>query len=392
MFQQYQIKLTTLTPVCIGDGQKLSPFSDYKLERDKLIYIDHNRIKQTLVKYPNLINDYVNGIISGMDNTGNKFDMVCFFYNRAKLDLSSLTLKRIDSTAQPKGNKNLYTILKQAGKYPYIPGSSLKGAIKTALIYNWLLQDNNHWCKEYLELFDNNKRLPLSELKDKKEKYEDNLKNQLLKYELSVSDSNLFSEESIKAIDTKRLHLKEGKFIIPQTWESIKKNNITTFTISKIFENKKLIYEWSDICNKINAFTLNSNNIEWEIFDTCGAKNDKLSDDIYNDLFSFYKKMDDKVKNADSSTCYLRLGNGKGYYFNSIGLNLYNEDKTESKNLFINFLRDNGFGKIYNRRSSRLEDLNIHADEFPLTRVVDVNNNTPSGWVKMELLKEKKEI
>ena len=46
MAKQYQVKITTLTPVCIGDGQRLSPFSDYKLKRDKLIYLNQEVIKK----------------------------------------------------------------------------------------------------------------------------------------------------------------------------------------------------------------------------------------------------------------------------------------------------------------------------------------------------------
>ena len=154
--KQYHIKITSITPVCIGDGQKLSPFSDYKLKVDKLIYLNQETIQQILKTRPNLIEDFVKGIITGMDNTGSKFDIESFFYNRAKVDLASITLKTIDSTAVPKGNKNLYTIIKNAGVHPYIPGSSLKGAVKTALLYNWLMDKNNHWCKDYLKSGDKN--------------------------------------------------------------------------------------------------------------------------------------------------------------------------------------------------------------------------------------------
>ena len=87
--KQYQIKITSLTPICIGDGQKLSPFSDYKLKRDKLIYLNHEKIKGALENNPNLIDDYVEGIILGKDNTGNNFDVEIFFLNRAKLALNA---------------------------------------------------------------------------------------------------------------------------------------------------------------------------------------------------------------------------------------------------------------------------------------------------------------
>lgn len=389
MAQQYQVKITTLTPVCIGNGQKLSPFSDYKLKGDKLIYLNQEVIKKALEKQPNLIDDYVRGIISGMDNTGSNFDVESFFYNRAKLDLSSLKLKEVDSTAQPKGNKNLYIILKQVGKYPYIPGSSLKGAIKTALLYNWLISGGNNWCREYLELFDKNKKLTLDEFKEKKKNLENNFENQLLKYEFTVGDSNVFPENSIKVIDTKRLHLKEGKFIIPQSWEAIKENNNATISISSIKIEEVELINWTQICRIINQYSQNSNNQEWEIFDHCCGENNKLDDDIYDSLFAFYETMKENISNADTTTCYLKLGSGKGYYFNSIGLTLYDADKTDDKGLFINFLRKNGFGKIFDKENRQWKDFDLHANEFPLTRFIDLKINKPLGWIKMELIKEK---
>ena len=397
MFQatkQYRIKITAITPVCIGDGQKLSPFSDYKLKDGKLIYLNQETIKQVLKTRPNLIEDFVKGIISGMDNTGSKFDIERFFYNYAKIDLASITLKTIDSTAVPKGNKNLYTIIKNAGVHPYIPGSSLKGAIKTALLYIWLQDKNNHWCKDYLKLYDKNSTGNLSKkeednLPDGKKALEEELNNKLNSFEFAVSDSDLFPEDSIKAIDTKRLQLKEGKFTIPQTWEAIKENSSATLSISSIKMGKDELLNWTQIYKVINLFSQNSNDIEWEIFDNCCGENNKFDDDIYNSLFSFYNSIEKNINNADATTCYLRLGSGKGYYFNSIGLALYNADETEDKKLFVNFLRNNGFGKIFNRKNKQWEEFDLQSDEFPLTRVLDFKTSNPLGWVKLELLKEK---
>ncbi len=392
--KQYQIKITSITPVCIGDGKKLSPFSDYKLKDRKLIYLNQETIKQVLKTRPNLIEDFVNGIISGMDNTGSKFDIESFFYNYAKIDLASITLKTIDSTTVSKGNKNLYTIIKNAGVDPYIPGSSLKGAVKTALLYNWLMDKNNYWCKDYLKLYDKNSTSNLSKkeegnLPNGKKALEEELNNKLNSFEFAVSDSDLFPEDSIKAIDTKRLHLKEGKFTIPQTWEAIKENSSATLSISSIKMGKDELSNWTQICKVINLFSQNSNDIEWEIFDNCCGENNKLNDDLYDSLFVFYKTMEENINNADPTTCYLRLGSGKGYYFNSIGLALYNADETEDKKLFVNFLRNNGFGKIFNRKNKQWEEFDLQSNEFPLTRVLDFKTSNPLGWVKLELLKEK---
>lgn len=397
MFQatkQYQIKITSITPVCIGDGQKLSPFSDYKLKNDKLIYLNQETIKQVLKTRPNLIEDFVKGIISGMDNTENKFDIENFFYNYAKIDLASLTLKTIDSTVVPKGNKNLYTIIKNAGVHPYIPGSSLKGAVKTALLYNWLMEKNNHWCKDYLKLYDKNFTGNLSKkeednLPNGKKALEKELDEKFDSFKFAVSDSALLSENSIKGIDTKRLHLKKGKFSIPQTWEAIKENSSATLSISSVKTDKDELLNWTQICKVLNSFSQNSNDIEWEVFDNCCRQNGELNDDLYDSLFEFYETMEENINNADPTTCYLRLGSGKGYYFNSIGQTLYNADETEDKKLFVNFLQNNSFGKIYNRKKRQWEAFDLQPDKFPLTRVLDLETYNPLGWVKLELLKEK---
>ncbi|HRT81515.1 MAG TPA: hypothetical protein P5538_11320, partial [Bacteroidales bacterium] len=183
--------------------------------------------------------------------------------------------------------------------------------------------------------------------------------------------------------------LKEGKFTIPQTWEAIKENSSATLSISSIKMGKDELLNWTQIYKVINLFSQNSNDIEWEIFDNCCGENNKFDDDIYNSLFSFYNSIEKNINNADATTCYLRLGSGKGYYFNSIGLALYNADETEDKKLFVNFLRNNGFGKIFNKTNKQWEEFDLQSDEFPLTRVLDFKTSNPLGWVKLELLKEK---
>jgi len=56
-----------------------------------------------------------------------------------------------------------------------------------------------------------------------KKALEEKLNKELNSFEFAVSDSAPLPEDSIKAIDTKRLHLKTGRLIIPQTWEGYKR-------------------------------------------------------------------------------------------------------------------------------------------------------------------------
>jgi hypothetical protein len=67
-----------------------------------------------------------------------------------------------------------------------------------------------------------------------------------------------------------------------------------------------------------------------------------------------------------------------------------NADETEDKKLFVNFLRNNGFGKIFNRKNKQWEEFDLQSDEFPLTRVLDFKTSNPLGWIKLIIKRKKK--
>ena len=75
-------RITTLTPVSIGDGNTLSAFADYVLEKGKIHYINQQIIRDKMGKNPELIDFYVEGMIRGKSNTTNTFDLKNFIFNR----------------------------------------------------------------------------------------------------------------------------------------------------------------------------------------------------------------------------------------------------------------------------------------------------------------------
>ena len=89
--------------------------------------------------------------------------------------------------------------------------------------------------------------------------------------------------------------------------------------------------------------------------------------------------MAETIKPDSGEKAYLKLGFGKGYYYNSVGLEFYDTDK----DLFLNFLKNQGFGKIF--KNGRMEDFDLNPDAFPLTKPVDANTMWQLGWVKLEL-------
>lgn len=373
-------RITTLTPVSIGDGNTLSAFADYVLEKGKIHYINQQIIRDKMGKNPELIDFYVEGMIRGKSNTTNTFDLKNFIFNRLKLTLQQAALYSIEAK-NVSGKKEFYTVVKNAGQSPYIPGSTLKGAIKTTLLYDWLIDAENDWCENYLENLNN---------KEERGRLEAQLMAEFDKFELGVSDSSLLEFDTLQAIDIKRLHIKNGSLDIPQTREAIKENITCECEIRNV---RKLIgekadgtnvyknYSWEELCKIINTFSRHSSDVEWTMLSGIGKK---IDDDIYFSLEDFYENVEKKTES--STTAYLRLGTGKGFYFNSIALALYDCERTENKGQFLKFLKTCGYGKVYNTKERRVEEYDLNPNEFPITRFVEITETKPLGWIQLECL------
>lgn len=355
---KHRIKITTLSPVCIGNGQKLSPIADYIYDNKQIHYLNKAKIEEVLAQDSDLMDKYIQGIVYGMDNNRTLFNLKDFLKNSLKLSPNEYILHSVDTKIYSP--KELNAIIKNASNNrPYIPGSSLKGAIKTAFLYDWLKKENNPWCKNFL----NNQG-------DKDLKKE--LDNQLKYYELSVQDSDALPIG--KVIENKRLNLKTGDKTIPTTWESIDKNLSCETEITnirkKITEDQYQKFSWEETCRIINRYTLHQNYIELDLLENIGERN--IDSDIYTNIFNFCDDLNEKIENA-TDTAYLRLGNGKGFFFNSVGLALYDADGN-GKQKFLKHLKKE-YKKVKN------------PDEFPITRVIEFSENMPLGWVKLELIK-----
>lgn len=373
-------RITTLTPVSIGDGNTLSAFADYVLEKGKIHYINQQIIRDKMGKNPELIDFYVEGMIRGKSNTTNTFDLKNFIFNRLKLTLQQVASHCIEAK-NVSGKKEFYTVVKNAGQSPYIPGSTLKGAIKTALLYDWLIDAKNDWCENYLENLNN---------KEERGRLEAQLMTEFDKFELGVSDSSLLEFDTLQVIDIKRLHIKKGSLDIPQTREAIKENIACECEIrnvrkliaekadgTKVYKN----YSWRELCKIINKFSDNSCNIEWEIMERFEKK---LDNKYYKHLENFYRTIQKRTESL--TTAYLRLGTGKGFYFNSIALALCDCDRTENKGQFLKFLKTCGYGKVYKPQKRQVEEYDLNPDEFPITRFVEITETKPLGWIQLECL------
>lgn len=138
----YKIKVKTLSPVFVGSGEKIK----------KKEYIFHKFENKVLI--PDLSRMY-NGLKSlGKDKKFETYlldeyiDLYFWLKNnnidkKQYLKWIKYTLDSGDAVFENKGQKEIHTFIKDSYNMPYIPGSSLKGAIRTALISENIIKNNN---------------------------------------------------------------------------------------------------------------------------------------------------------------------------------------------------------------------------------------------------------
>jgi len=380
------LKITTVTPLHIGDdkGEVLSPYCDYVFkDNESLYYLNLRRIEEKVVK-ANALDEYVR-LVRAMDNTRSEFDLKRFLTDRLKLRLEDV----VSHTIRQKGlkEKQKLQIMRTVrnGYQPYLPGSSLKGAIRTAILYDWLV------CTESGEpvLKDYSKKLLAIEKESDRKKKEDEKRRFFDESKLwgslstgsdarflRVRDSQPLSAETLMVCGLRRIRLVQGKSKadIPQAVEAIKPGAILHTEISIVPEFKHAYFEYlkkkDDVESMLNNWTSFSKDcIKYECEELQDALNNKHSPEEIENLLTFYEGLSERAENGEH---FLRLGFGKTVHDNSLILSWLNGlEEAEGEKSWKLFL------EIFHKgRRNR--------DFYPVTRTV-TSDYKPMGWVKIEL-------
>ena len=416
---EHKIKLTTLTPLSIlaDSGRDLSPYADYIVSPngESLYYVNHQQVEKVLAQKPQLIDEYVAGIKDSMDNNRSNFNLSRFLTDRLGLDIEDFG--GVPTQGQWRGKKrNIQAIVKDAGRL-YLPGSALKGAMRTAILYCWLAYDesgeveiqkivkamkaiapkcsqlNTLKKKKNFQLSDSERREKRELEKERNRVIGDLFNEEVLFGKLNprrdepqiaplsqhivCRDSAPVGNQHLIATQAERIRrLPERKDgygkkggTIPMPREAVAANAVfkTSFSIRNgvIPESSPIAYLNTDtegIIKKLNDFALDF--VQYEI--------DKLeegeSHSDLNNLIDFYCDLQARIKDGET---FMRLGSGKTFYDNSLVLTLlmHPDDtiKTESaKHLQTIFPND-------------IKSLH------PVTRTIAADGS-PFGWVRVEAL------
>ncbi|MGC9081363.1 type III-A CRISPR-associated RAMP protein Csm5 [Sulfurihydrogenibium sp.] len=373
--------LEILSPTHIGNGNKLNNWNYSYDEKQKILKVyDFDKVVQSLKDDKQRLSQ----LISSIKRNPHYQDLTNFL----KQDIKPLYTLNVSGSLKRRGKdgnlefKEVWEFIK-VNSNPYIPGSEIKGAIRTAILYH-MLKNNESLKQELLKglkkLFEDLKKLQdetqrekeKKKLKSRAQKILEELENKVfsdgskdgkkdfMRF-ISVSDTKPKNPEEalyvcdIKIINTSRSFfdphelLKVGQkfeFRLDILWDDLYRNYIV-----KDFNFKS----FKDIQAVCNEFANDLINHEIEFFSENVYGKEKV--DIKK-VVDFYKGLKEKSKNG----FLLRLGKHQGFLSLTVNLIVKHSDENLFKSIYP-LLVHRGYG-------------NNPAKSRKLTF-----NDEPLGWV-----------
>ncbi|MGM0369630.1 MAG: type III-A CRISPR-associated RAMP protein Csm5 [Bacillota bacterium] len=351
-----QLTLKTITPLHVGSGEKLSPYSDYIYHQGQVYYVDHKKLENYFFKLENaqeLIDDFVE--IIGRQAGGNSKDRYKLkkFFDNNNLNFKQFTSKAVSATGKIKGEEIQRIML--TGNRPYVPGSTIKGAVRTALLYTHLKEDGYNLSKMNKGYMG----------EDVFGQYGDDI----LKF-LHLSDSNPLSEDDLEVVKTYRVGIEKGDTKIPITREAINTGKRVEFKLQSKAKknyhnlNRKFDYLYQDEAS-------NSNQSEKEILtriNECyiellereiNALEDNAAREFRN-IINLYRSLQNQALEfkENKQGAIMRLGAGKTYFDNTVA-NLFSQRDLRVVKKRAGFGTDTPFPKTRTAISSEEEIKNV---------------------------------
>ncbi len=319
--------LTTLTPVHVGSGQKLSANSEfiYFHKQNQLAIIDERKIISIIGE------DNVDHWVSVIDKQGDLLDLVKTRF-KGELQPEDIALRTLDyegDKLKDALNEQIHTSLKGA----YIPGSSIKGAIRTAVFAIKILNKKNA-AKRALT------GRKLTDMFLTKEIFGENSNDNLFRF-IQLGDAHFTGIDTV-ALTGKILNLNYDKWRIKSGQEELVEcipQGVSTSLSFKIdrdllkknahIPNTAVLATPGQLCKIVNTHTiklLDDEIIFWEDeIDQCDTPD---SIDVYIERLRDLKA---QTESAKDNEMIFRMGFGSGWNFSTGAWakdeSLLNEDK-----------------------------------------------------------------
>lgn len=388
------IQLETLTPVHIGSGEQLQGNFEYLYFQDENIIgvIDADKILGIIGTDTENINRWVESI----DNQQSILEAIP---ELRKVDSEAISKRLIHIFDKAPNPKNPIKEQTHLGKQqPTIPGSSLKGAIRTAILTK-LIREKSNFASKSDNLTDRRGRFNHGNIiteylaNDKKEDWKSgktfsrfSANKDVMRF-LRVSD--FYFDNNTTVVKNTVINLgdygwgekkRESAYweCIPQAATTFGTFQIPHDLLKQVEDNgyitradfKLEIFDEKRLFKIINKHTLNL--VDREI----GFWEDQENPLAIGDYLEHLEKIESIIKNCDENTCVIRVGASNGWEFMTGGW----ANGEDAYGDFI--LDDDTWTKL--KRSLRRKN---YSDDtpFPKTRKM-IDGGIPLGFVKLSLM------
>lgn len=397
-----KMKVTLLSPVHIGTGEQIPPFC-YKRIRNQIFCYSQEAILSSLDQKQLIQAGYLSRLFNGVQNKRVLYDSLSLKDYQQLQPLYEVIYDGEDDLSQRR--ESAAEQIKALGQ-PFIPGSSIKGAIECALIYSFIKKHCKD-CRKNIEAYLNepkNARRPA--------KTTDNFYFEMLYGTEFVQENNKTLPELIKgvysALQCSDIGFDQIEILDISREDVFKADNQTPLGLvecipagSKIFihdpvqidnyKKNRLLQKYPDLrMREMIRFFLDEKNILKALQEYTDDNLQSDQQDFMLDFFdefpslnqSFEHVLNEAKKSCSSkNSAVLRLGKNTSYFFKSISW-LFRKSFPEfyyDQNIFDQFFKPKMTGKASKRKTN--------PETLPYTRVVGTNSDEAFlfGFVKVEV-------
>ncbi len=354
-------ELEILSPLHVGNGKVLG-LIDFVLKANKFVKIRFDKLAEYC--YENNIN-LAGGIEDGKFKVryGKKrFFSVEKFLEYYRMDHSLFAEYEIPANIEERKRETKIEVrefIKNVEKKPYLPGSSIKGGIRTALLWKVLKKDI---FNKYCDVLMKNRSKRKNPCKNLEEKIFGKVHEDIFRV-LRVSDT--------MPLGLSNLNVSEIKIIgnptaIPTYVECLKKGK----TMFDLWIDEKLLEERFGENKLKEYFRVDKILKVCNEFSMAVVEKQLKYNNFTNDTKKFFVELKNRIKECKENEAILNTGWGGGWYSKTIGLEIETYKEWDRLRIKLNL------GK--NLRTKRF------VINFPKTRRVTIDG-VPLGWVKVRV-------
>jgi len=365
-----EVKIEALSQVHIGNGVFLQEGNDFLADGNYVYVLNMDKLGTVIGTDQAIIQQWVKAINDGASGA--------FIKNQTKgIPYTDISKRRIPcSIAFNQSQNTLKEQLHDGFGKPYIPGSSIKGAIRTAVLSTLAKEeigerlkreaDQRKWKKIIFGMEDELLHFDSGD----KSKKKDGSSNDLFRF-LNTGDA-YFEQGSELVVRQMNLNMREKDSLLDgkkqQAVEVIGKGTISHFRmkVTDDFYHKSSICNFQDLIELINNHTYQLICDEIEFWDKREGA-DYTGQDTYLDQL---ETILDAIDACQTNECVLRIGQASGWRFVT-GAWLEKIDKSYFKKVIVPLCRPQ------NERYSQYP--------FPKSRRIDDASNV-FGFVKLTAL------